>query len=105
MQNSDGTGPLDEPAFAGLATLFEHAALSPLPSGTRLSEFTIDSLLGAGGMGMVYEAEDAKLNRRVAIKLLPEGVSEQKQAIERLWREARAASALNHLNIADHLRD
>jgi tetratricopeptide (TPR) repeat protein len=49
---------------------------------------------------MVYEAEDAKLNRRVAIKLLPEGVSEQKHAIERLWREARAASALNDPNIA-----
>ena len=66
----------------------------------QLGSYTIRSLLGAGGMGMVYEAEDAKLSRRVAIKTCPEGMSEQKQAIERLWREARAASALNHPNIA-----
>ena len=46
VQNSDATGSLDEPAFAAFATLFEHAALSPLPSGTRLGEFTIDSFWG-----------------------------------------------------------
>jgi serine/threonine protein kinase len=99
-QNSNDAGPLDEPAWNVLTTLFEGPQQSPLPSGTQLSAYTIASLLGAGGMGMVYEAEDSKLNRRVAIKLLPERVSEQKQAIERLWREARAASALNHPNIA-----
>ena len=99
-QPSDAAGPLDEPAWKVLTTFFESADEPPLPSGTRLGYFTVASLLGAGGMGMVYEAEDSKLNRQVAIKLLPEGLSEQKQAIERLWREARAASALNHPNIA-----
>jgi serine/threonine protein kinase len=99
-QHSDAPGPLDEPAWNVLTTLFENAEESPLPSGTQLGAYTIASLLGAGGMGMVYEAEDSKLNRHVAIKLLPEGVSRQKQGIERLWREARAASALNHPNIA-----
>jgi len=99
-QNSEPAGPLDEPAWDVLTTLFENAEEPPLPSGTRLGYFTVAALLGAGGMGMVYEAEDARLNRRVAIKLLPEPVSQQKQAIERLWREARAASALNHPHIA-----
>lgn len=99
-QSSEAAGPLDEPAWDVLTTLFENPKEPPLSSGTRLGSYTIRSLLGAGGMGMVYEAEDAKLNRRVAIKALPAGTSEQKQAIERLWREARAASALNHPNIA-----
>ena len=99
-QGSKAPGPLDEPAWDVLTTLFEKTERPPLPSGTRLGYFTVGGLLGAGGMGMVYEADDTKLNRRVAIKLLPEPVSQQKQAIERLWREARAASALNHPNIA-----
>lgn len=99
-QDSEAAGPLDEPAWEALTALFGNANQSPLPNGTQLGSYTIKSLLGAGGMGMVYEAEDAKLNRRVAIKALPEATSERKQAIERLWREARAASALNHPNIA-----
>ena len=99
-EDPEAAGPLDEPAWDVLTTLFEPAEYSPLPSGTQLGSYTIGSLLGAGGMGMVYEAEDAKLHRQVAIKALPEGTSERKQAIERLWREAWAASALNHPNIA-----
>ena len=99
-ENSENGGPLDEPAWDVLTASFENTDHLPLPSGMRLGEFTIGSLLGAGGMGMVYEAEDSKLNRCVAIKVLPEEVSGRKQAIERLWREARAASALNHPNIA-----
>jgi serine/threonine protein kinase len=100
VQNSQAAGPLDEPAWDLLSTLFEKPQELPLSSGTQLGSYTIGSLLGAGGMGMVYEAHDAKLDRLVALKALPEGVSGQKQAIERLWREARAASALNHPNIA-----
>jgi serine/threonine protein kinase/tetratricopeptide (TPR) repeat protein len=70
-----------------------------LPSGTRLGPYEIVSPLGAGGMGEVYRATDARLERVVAIKVLPEGVTASAQTLERFQREARAASALNHPNI------
>src|SRR6266508_5433424 len=70
-----------------------------LQSGTRLGHYEIRSQLGAGGMGEVYLAEDTRLNRKVAIKLLPlQSVSNQ-QASKRLLREARAAANLDHPNI------
>jgi len=71
----------------------------PLPTGTRLGPYEILSPLGAGGMGEVYRARDTRLDRTVAIKILPSHLSENPDARQRFDREARAISSLNHPNI------
>jgi Tol biopolymer transport system component len=70
-----------------------------LAKGARLGPYEIIGLLGAGGMGEVYRARDARLGREVAIKTLPDDVSGSTELVRRFEREARAASALNHPNI------
>ena len=71
----------------------------PLQGGTRLGPYEILSPLGAGGMGEVYRARDARLGRGVAIKILPERLSSDPAALSRFDREARAVAALSHPNV------
>ena len=70
-----------------------------IQQGTRLGRYEVRSLLGKGGMGEVYLAQDTQLRRQVAVKLLPADVTQNKVRLSRFEREAYAASSLNHPNI------
>src|SRR5688572_8731186 len=70
-----------------------------LPSGKRLGPYVITRPLGAGGMGEVYQATDTRLDRSVAIKVLPEHLANDPERRERFEREAKAVSSLNHPHI------
>ncbi|MBI3697620.1 MAG: protein kinase [Acidobacteria bacterium] len=71
----------------------------PLPAGMRLGPYEILAPIGAGGMGEVYRARDSRLGREVAIKVLPEHLAQDPQALARFEREAKAVAALSHHNI------
>src|SRR2546428_6800625 len=70
-----------------------------ITSGAKLGRYEIRSKIGEGGMGEVYLAEDTKLDRKVALKILPAEVASHRDRMERFVREAKAAAALNHPNI------
>jgi eukaryotic-like serine/threonine-protein kinase len=73
--------------------------LLTITTGTKLGRYEIRSQLGAGGMGEVYLAQDTKLDRKVALKILPAEVADDQKRMQRFVQEAKAASALNHPNI------
>src|SRR2546421_7416931 len=71
-----------------------------IAAGTRLGRYEIRSKIGEGGMGEVYLAQDTKLDRKVALKILPSEVASNRGRMDRFVREAKSAAALSHPNIA-----
>jgi tRNA A-37 threonylcarbamoyl transferase component Bud32 len=86
-------------AFFSLVDEIEETPLRPQPTPTRLGDFRILSEIGRGGMGVVYEAEQVSLKRRVALKLLPPAFQQDHKLVGRFKREAEAAGRLRHPNI------
>ena len=95
MSNPEGSPSGSQPDVGSAGLQTPGAALPP---GARLGKYVVSGVLGRGGMGVVYEAHDPMLDRRVAIKLLPESVSTDRTALARFVSEARAAGRLLHPN-------
>jgi predicted Ser/Thr protein kinase len=97
LQHDAADVVLDSPAWTTAASLFDDDPV--LPPGSVLGPYRIEGPLGAGGMGTVFRAIDTRLDRRVAIKVLPAGGGHEPQARSRFAREAKAIAALTHQNI------
>src|SRR5437899_1502205 len=92
--------PPDDIAAGMFLAQHDIGAAASLPPNTRLDRYEVHSLLGKGGMGEVYLAEDLRLHRKVALKILPGEVASNPDRMRRFEQEATAAAALNHPNIA-----
>src|SRR6266487_3940997 len=89
---------MGEPALVGMAEVL-HQATSRFRPGDTLGVYKVLALVGSGGMGEVYRAQDTRLKREVAIKVLPQAFAADRERLRRFEQEARAAAALNHPNI------
>src|SRR5688572_1648678 len=89
---------IDEPAYYAAAELLANEK-SELKSGYSIGNYEVLSFISRGGMGEVYLAQDKRLSRKVALKLLPDAFTKDNDRLRRFEQEARAASALNHPNI------
>ena len=98
-QPASGDGFLEAPAISLAAHLVSDGGGSVL-IGRRLGGFQVKSRLGAGGMGEVYRAYDTRLKREVALKVLPDAFSQDRDRLARFQREAELLATLNHPNIA-----
>src|SRR5215475_15809339 len=94
LQSKDGASLLER------AAVDRASVIQMLNLGSQIGVFRIDSLLGVGGMGEVYRARDTKLNRDVAIKILPPAFAKDPDRLARFKREAQVLASLNHPNIA-----
>jgi serine/threonine protein kinase len=99
LAQEKGAGFFESPALEVAAQRFAAEPGQPL-IGRRIGSYQILSLLGAGGMGEVYRAKDAKLKRDVALKVLPDAFASDPARMARFQREAEVLAALNHPNIA-----
>src|SRR5574338_1575543 len=89
---------IDEPAYYVAAEMIANGK-TELQSGYSIGSYEVISFISRGGMGEVYLAQDKRLNRKVALKLLPDAYTKDNDRLRRFEQEARAASALNHPNI------
>src|SRR5437879_6340072 len=92
--------PPDDIAAGMFLAQHDIGAAASLPPNTRIDRYEIRSLLGKGGMGEVYLAEDLRLHRKVALKILPAEVAADRDRMRRFEQEATAAAAFNHPHIA-----
>ncbi|HUB83446.1 MAG TPA: protein kinase [Bryobacteraceae bacterium] len=100
LAQRSGVEFLDRPAIQNAPQLLEDSTLTGLAVGANLGPYRIESKLGEGGMGAVYRATDTRLNRDVAIKVLPGSFAADAGRMARFRREARVLASLNHTNIA-----
>jgi len=99
LEQNSQNGALDRPAFEGAQSLLD-PSVTRITAGTLLGPYRVEGPLGAGGMGEVYRAKDTKLDREVAIKVLPWALATDPERLARFGREAKVLASLNHHNIA-----